>query len=238
MTLTFTDPPGNNDRSWNVILYGPPKTGKSTGAGSAPPKILWLNSESPSRLYLARQLYGDDNIKEVSFKKIQDSIDIIQYLKSPAADDIKTVIFDTVGQYYSLITQERMLASNRSMPSQPQYGECNIIIQRLCEQLAASRRNFIAIMHEKHLKDELSGKMLTVPMTGGQENPMKVSAMVDIIAYTGTKVNDDGTISYLSQLVPSESRYAGGMTEILGKVRPTNVGEWFEVLNEEIKEKK
>ena len=42
-------------QTYNVLLYGPPKSGKSTAAATAPGPILWLNAEGAGALGYARK---------------------------------------------------------------------------------------------------------------------------------------------------------------------------------------
>jgi hypothetical protein len=54
-SLTFVDPPAAPE-TFNVLLYGPPKSGKSTAAATAPGPILWVSAEGPGALAYARKI--------------------------------------------------------------------------------------------------------------------------------------------------------------------------------------
>src|SRR5262249_9893322 len=47
--LMFEEPPPVPDTA-NFLLYGPPKSGKSTAAATAPGPILWVSAEGPGAL--------------------------------------------------------------------------------------------------------------------------------------------------------------------------------------------
>lgn len=53
-SLNFVEP--LTEAHMNILLYGPPKTGKTVGAATAPGPILYLNADRPNATRYALSL--------------------------------------------------------------------------------------------------------------------------------------------------------------------------------------
>jgi hypothetical protein len=233
--LDFVDPSKREAKKLNALLYGEPGTGKTTGACSAPGPIFYANAEGSARLYSGRDRYPNSVIDEFPIKGIKSLSDSLSYLLTDEAiAKYRTVAFDTVGEAYSLITQEKMDAKNYDMPSEPMYGESNIIIERWCRVIRDSPYNFVVVCHQGVDQDTLTGKRFIAPETGGRKNPRKLAAMMDIVAYTSVFTKKDGSIRYVSQMHPEEGRVGKCDTSLFDKYEPTDVGLWIRKLNGEV----
>jgi len=220
----------------NVVLYGPPKTGKTVAAGSAPSKVLYVNCDLPNATRLAHKM-NPGAITEVEFEGLQTMIDIVTELKKQKSDTsdetgFKTVVVDPIGELYRRLLDE---ASNKAVrPTLNQYGDVGVHIERFCRALCQLDVNVIIVAHEIADKDEGNGSMMYLPFcgTGNPKLAQKLMGMVDVVGYTGLIQQEDGTKRYVAQLTPAGGRRGGDRFDVLGDVRETNLSEWYSLINE------
>lgn len=229
MTLAFRKPDGDQVYA-NILLYGGPKTGKSIGASSAPPGVLFLNLDLPNATRTARAMRPDGSLMEVEFQGFQTLVDTIHALNQQSGNGtdrvIETVVVDPLGELYRLLLEE---ASDRAVrPTLPQRGDVSIHIERFCRGLCEADVNVVLVAHEVTSKDEGTGLHERLPWTG-TSNPAlgsKLMGMVDIVGYTGVIEKEDGTKDYVAQLVNSQGRRGGDRFDVLGDWRTLDLTEW------------
>lgn len=208
----------------NVLLYGPPKRGKSTGAAGAPGPILYLNPEPSNALDFPRHLYGPQKIREFPIRGRQDLVDASLYLRDGGGGE-KTVVLDTVGETWRVLVEE--ITGEAPRASIQQYGDVGTIIQRFCRFLTRDvPMNVVLVCHEQY-QDIPEGTML-LPQTGGKQNPMILCSMVDVVAYVGVEKKKDAPPRYVGQVEPAAGRYAGHRHGILGTVADLDLTDWCE----------
>jgi adenosyl cobinamide kinase/adenosyl cobinamide phosphate guanylyltransferase len=207
-------------------LCGPPKTGKSAGAASAPGHILYLNADLPNALRFARSRDTEQRIYEVEFEGLQTLIDIAHALKQKPTWD--TVVVDPLGELYRRLLED---LSNRSMrPSLPTYGDVGTHMERFCRMLCEAPVNAVFVAHEIPVKDEATDSVERLPSTG-TKNPalgQKVMGMVDIVGST-VMFEKDGENVYAAQLINARGARGGDRFDVLGNWRALNLTEWFEI---------
>lgn len=207
----------------NILLYGGPGTGKSTGAASAPGPILYGNAEGRNALRFARKMHGDDKFHEFTIGRKAD-LDAIYLHARAAGSEEKTVVIDSVGEVYRVLLEE--LGGDR--PTLQQWGDVNTMIDRFVRAMRDVDVNLVLICHEEVVRDEQTGEMLRQPITGGRKLPAMLMAQVDIVAYTGViPKTDTEPAKYVAQLVAGNGRHGKDRSGALGASRPVDLTEWI-----------
>lgn len=205
----------------NILLYGPPGTGKSVGAASAPGPVLVLNAEGQGGLRKAREVHGADKVREVAVtgKAVLDEAYL--YLRERKGAE-KTVVVDTVGEVYRVLLEE--LGGDR--PSLQNYGDVNTTIERFVRALRDLAINVVLVCHEELVTDGTTGETMRQPVTGGKKLPGQLMAQVDVVAYTGVVIHDEGEPEYVAQVVAAAGRHGKDRSGRLGSVLPVDLSVW------------
>jgi hypothetical protein len=226
MTLTFRKAAGRPHHA-NVLLYGPPKTGKTAGACSAPGAVALVNLDLPNATQFAHSRDGEGRIHEIEFEGMQTLIDLHEAVHQKPAFD--TVVVDPIGELHRRLLEE---ASGRAVrPTLNQYGDVGTHLERFCRMLCEAPVNAIFVAHETPVKDEASGTMERLPWTG-TTNPalgQKIMGMVDIVGYTAVlEVEGQAEPDYVAQLISAQGRRGGDRFNALGDWRKLDLTEWFQ----------
>lgn len=229
-TLEFVAP-SKASATINALLYGPPGSGKSTGALSAPGPILIVNSEGQGGIRFARRRFGDQKIRELTFAGKQTFIDAYLYLKERKGGE-KTLVIDTIGEAHRMLLDE-MAKDGR--PTMQQWGDVQVIIERFIRSVRDLDINVILVCHEEIQKDEATGEAMRMPLTGGRKLPALLTAQVDVVAYTGVVLPTDeaGDVKYMAQLVSANGRYGKDRSGLLGTHREVDLSEWIQTATTE-----
>ena len=209
----------------NVLLIGPPKSGKTTDACSAPGLVGLLNCDQPNATELAHEKYGD-RIKEIgigkeSIKAITSEIMRSCYPKE-GKPIIDTWVCDPIGDLHRRLLKE--LGRGAVRPSRDAYGDAGAMVEDFCRFMCEAPCNFVMVSHHYPVKDEVTGAFQIAPWTG-TSNPavgQKVLGMVDVIGYThlikrsqeeletARKAGIElGRYRPVAQIVPTEGRPVG-----------------------------
>lgn len=221
MSLEFRDPP--KVPTLNVILYGPPKCGKTTGALTAPGPILYVNAEGPNAAMFARRRSEQGHILEVPVTSPDVLGEVIKYVEGGTCE---TVVLDSLGATFQALLDS---LTGGGKPTLPQYGDVTTMIERFCRHMRDLPVNFIAIAHEQPVKDEESGVIERLPYTG-TSNPslgVKLLAQVDIVGYCGRVKPENEPAKYLAQLFNGGGRRGGDRTDTLGESREVDLTDWL-----------
>jgi hypothetical protein len=228
--LKVVTPKPVKDLHANILLYGEPKTGKSTGAASAPGPILYLNADAPNALVFARRTHGNDKITEV---KVEGHATLLAAGRAIEKGEFETVVIDTVGETYREVLDA---ASSRALRPQVQfYGDTGTHIERFCRWLCEQPVNVVFVCHEQKTPDEETGVIERMPYTGTKSSVLaaKLLAMVDVIGYTGRVEGEgDEPDRYMATLVPAPGRRGGDRFGVLGRARDLNLSEWVGLARE------
>ena len=235
MTLSFVKPP---EQPWiNVLLYGPPKTGKTTGACSVPGGVLLMNADLANAAWFAHSQDPEGRISELDMTSpLQALIDVTNAIAEQPATEarmVNTVVLDPVGELHRRMLEE---ASNRAIrPTLNQYGDTSTYIERFCRMLCDAPINAVFVCHEQPVKDEASGGFERLPYTG-TTNPalgQKLMGMVDVVGYTGVIETANGK-EYVAQVINAQGRRGGDRFDVLDVgdgYRRLNLTEWFAAIH-------
>lgn len=221
--------PGDKARTLDVILFGPPKVGKTTAALSAPGPILVLNTDGPNALGFARRHFGSGKILEVELKgkdQLANALDVLRDGGKVAGQQIQTVVLDNVGEAYRILLEEM----TRGRPNIGQYGDAATMIERWCRHVRNMPFNLVLVCHEQ-LMESPDGNIL-MPQTGARKLPQILCAMVDVIAYCQmSPAQGEKKATFWAQTVSGYGRYAGNRDGFLGASAFTNLDVWVAAWN-------
>ena len=172
----------------NVLLYGEAKTGKSTGAMSAPGRILYLNAETANATLFGRRKHNLEG--RIRFPKWE-GFKLLREVRDMAYAEprvIDTVVLDTYGEAYRRLLAE--MSNGAVRPSLNQRGDVAAHLEDFARFMVEAPVNFVIIAHELSEKDEDGGGFRTVAFTGSKSGSpgqsAKLMGLVDIVGYTGS----------------------------------------------------
>lgn len=224
--LTFVD--AQPVEHLNVFLYGPPKTGKTTGAATAPGPILYLNADRPNATRFAHSLR--DDLHEATIEDLTTLVAAAELLKSEDGKRFQTVVLDPIGEVYTKILDG--LSAKATRPAINLRGDAGVHLERFCKLLCEHPINAVLIAHDYLVEDEESGTPERLPfVTSKSGSPVfaaKLMAMVDVIGYTGVVADekDEEVVRYMAQLRNGRGRRGGDRFGVLGSAREVNISEW------------
>lgn len=204
-----------------ALLYGPPGSGKTVAACSAPGPILYLNAEGPDALTYSRKRYGDSKILEVAFEGKQTLVDTFVYARDPE-NNIATIVVDSIGEMYRMLLEE--IGGERA--TLQNFGDVNTLIERFCRSLRDLPIHVVLVAHEEIA--DVEGEIVRRPVTGGKKLPEILMAMMSVVAYCGVVAEKDDTPRrFVGQLVQANGRRAKDRSDALGKARDLDLTEWI-----------
>jgi len=216
--LTLVKP--SADPNMNILLYGPPKVGKTIGAASAPKPLLYLNADKPNATRLAHEMYEFDEARVTGLETLMAAI------REVDKGEYRTVVLDPLGEVYRILLEE---VSDRAMhPKIQHYGDAGTHLERFIRALLEKPVNVVLVAHEMLSKDEETGTHEWLPYTG-TNNPAlaaKLMALVDVIGYVGVVKEEGGGVKHVAQLINGRGRRGGTRWPILGHDRELDLAEW------------
>lgn len=225
--LAFVQAPAAPE-TFNILLYGPPKSGKSTAAATAPGPILWVNAEGPGALGYARLTAAKRGtvIHEVQIGRRDDARVVLRAVLEHVVRGVDpkpaTVVVDTLAKVRDSLVR---LLVTRQKDSRTQYGEVNRILTEFISMLRDADVNLILLAHED-VKDE-DGERIVQPLIGGALTQF-APGEVDVLGYTAVMTDQEtGDERYVAQLREGKGRRAGDRSGGLGTVRDLDLTEWL-----------
>lgn len=198
--------------SLTVLLYGLPKAGKTTFAGTMP-RPLFISLE-PGMVSLARQ-----QIDYVEPKSWTEILWVISELQSGASTDTQTVKFmgkeyssvviDPLNEFYKLVMSGVLsLSKGREMPSIQDWGLAGDRVERAIKEFCKLPVHVLFTILEDIDKDEFTGRILAKPLLPGKLAG-KTPALVDFYWHALTEPKKDGGVNYVIA-TSTESIYPAG----------------------------
>lgn len=218
---TFVEPTAV-DPTLNILLYGPPGSGKTVGALSAPGPVVVLNAEGPGGLRKSREIYGDAKVREIAVTGRESINEAYLWLRD-GGDGARTVVVDTVGEVYRVLLEEM----GGDAPTLQHYGNVNTTIERLVRALRDLPINVVLVCHEELVVDGTTGETIRQPVTGGKKLPGQLMAQVDTIGYVGVRTQEGQEPEYVAQLIDGHGRHGKDRSGRLGVVRTLDLSEWI-----------
>lgn len=228
----------------NVLLYGPGKSGKTTGALSAAKQdgVLVLNFDQRNSTFYARRHFDPDGrIREpepprweLGKQNTEQFINEVAVAYNQCAENNQapiwpTVVADPIGQLHRRLLDD---VSRRALkPTLDHYLDVTTIIGRWAKFMCDMPCNFVMVCHERPVKDEQEGGFVRLPYTG-TTNPdlgQRLVEMVDVVAYTGRKETPDGP-KWVAQLFNGNGRQGGDRFGVLGDFREIDLADWFQAI--------
>lgn len=229
-TLAFVDAPPVPE-TFNVLLYGPPKSGKSTAAATAPGPVLWVSAEGPGALSYARKIAGQrgTQILEVRIDRQTDARqvlrDVIRHVRDGLDPAPRTVVVDTLAKVREALIRQIVVPGAKN--SIQQFGEVARILREFVQTMRDQPVNFVLIAHQEI--SDADGERIVRALIGGALTE-EIPGEVDVIAYTHSfKDEESGERRYVGQLVEAKGRIAGDRSGGLGAVRDLDLTEWLAV---------
>lgn len=212
----------------NIVLFGGPGEGKSTGALSAPDPMLYLSTEQKNALLFGQNLHGTDvDMVVLGEDDIQSTLtEFIQHAKD---GDYETVVIDAVGEVRNRVLSE--IGGSVARPTLQAHGDANYVVSSFIREIIALPMNSIFICHEDIQTDE-TGETLHVPHVGGKEVPRVLGQLADVIGYCKLAETDDGPVPY-AQFVGNKS-YSKDRTAKLGNHAVLDIMAWITTIEGEV----
>jgi hypothetical protein len=229
--LEFEAPSDPTQVHPNVLLYGPPKTGKTGGAGSAPGRIVMLNADQRNASLIAHRRAGS-RLREISLKKgeiLKTMFAVTQLAWS--ADPPDVVVVDTVGELHRRLLEEQSKENMR--PTLNQYGDTSKYIERFARSLCEAPVTFVLVGHEfpVHNADGSVDKLMWCGTKSSSESMSQtLMGMVDIVGYTAVIETEKHGRVYAAQLITNEGRRGGDRFGVLGSWQPLDLTKWLELI--------
>jgi hypothetical protein len=182
--------------SANFLLWGPPKSGKSTAAATAPGPILWINAEGPGALGYARKTAATrgTDLHEVAIGKhpgaSTDAAGVLDGVYRHVRDNLEprpaTVVVDTLAKVRdALVAQWVVPGSSNSLK---QYGKVADKLGGFINAMRDLNINVVFIAHADVSDDAESGRVVR-PLIGGKLTEI-VPGEVDVVAYCSSMRTD------------------------------------------------
>lgn len=176
-----------------ILIYGAPKTGKST-FGSKLPRSLFLKFEEGTNAL--------DGIKGVPILKWSDVKSVLRQLKDPRAREIyDSIVIDTAGIAYSLCEQYICAQNGVQQINEIAYGGGYTLVKREFQEtwreISLLGYGILFIAHEKQrsteMRDENGEQIRAVAPDLPSAAYGIINGLVDIIGYLSTQMNADGS---------------------------------------------
>ena len=162
--------------TWVGIIFGSPKSGKSTLAASADKPILIDLDKG------AYRIAGKDRT-ELDVVECDNWNDFVAVCAAPELKQYNTIIVDTFGAAVDMIIRDKF--SNVMNPAK--WGAVKSEIMSVCNQLKMTGRSVLFLAHESEEKND--DKIIKRPQCQGKAKD-ELMKMLDFIGHTTKQGND------------------------------------------------
>jgi phage nucleotide-binding protein len=214
-----------------MCIYGDPGTGKTTFAAHAPKPII-IDTEKGTTTLVKDPVLR--NIPVIQRSSLQEMVEIVEYLRSPAGDSYETVIVDTVSELSNLFLDTIVKNTKNNAYAIPEngYKERNQQGRRMFSDLMSLNKNVILLSHAGTVQENnitvkapaLSAAMLST-----------LYGLMDVVGYmylsvdpTPTKENPSATtITRYIQTIPTATLKAKNRIDTPGVIENPSVDMFF-----------
>lgn len=167
--------------TWTGIIFGSPKSGKSTLAASASNPIL-IDLDKGAYRIAGKDRTGLDIVECDKWD------DLVALVAAPELKQYKTIIVDTFGAAVDMIIRDKF--SNVMNPAK--WGAVKSEIMSVCNQLKMTGRSVLFLAHESEEKND--DKIIKRPQCQGKAKE-ELMKMLDFIGHT-TKNGSDFVLEF------------------------------------------
>lgn len=167
--------------TWTGIIFGSPKSGKSTLAASASDPIL-IDLDKGAYRIAGKDRTGLDIVECDKWD------DFVALVAAPELKQYKTIIVDTFGAAVDMIIRDKF--SNVMNPAK--WGAVKSEIMSVCNQLKMTGRSVLFLAHESEEKND--DKIIKRPQCQGKAKE-ELMKMLDFIGHT-TKAGNDFVLEF------------------------------------------
>lgn len=187
---------------WAFLLYGEPKVGKSTLAGSFPSSIVVA-----CPINEATSLASLPNAKDIivlgckSWEDVNEAVDMV--IKKPAeAGVFETIVIDNITPAYSLCVQYTLDNQTRKVISEATWTEANRkMMDMLNKLLAVKDKNIILVAHNRREKaDEKAGSSARIFPDFGEALARRIVGAMNALFYY--RLKDSGKRELVTSMIP------------------------------------
>lgn len=234
--LVFDQEPDVRE-TFNVLLYGKPKMGKTTAAATAPGPIMWVNAEGPGALGYARKVAASrgTNIYEKRIGNRALTPDpagvleqVYRHVLSGEAPIVRTVVVDTVAKVRDALINQFVVKNSKD--SRQQYGMVNDKLGGFINALRDLDVNLVLLAHVDEKNVQETGSV--DPLIGGALTAV-VPGEVDVVSFVmRLPAEGDTPARHVGQLVEARGRSCGDRSDGLaadGPIRDLDLTVWLEV---------
>ena len=176
--------------TWVGIIFGSPKSGKSTLAASADKPIL-IDLDHGAHRIAGKDRTGLDIVECDKWE------DFVAVAAAPELKQYKTIIVDTFGAAVDMIIRDKF--SNVMNPAK--WGAVKSEIMSVCNQLKMTGRSVLFLAHESEEKSD--DKIIKRPQCQGKAKE-ELMKMLDFIGHT-CKAGNDFVLEFFINAVFSPS---------------------------------
>lgn len=214
-----------------ILIYGAPKTGKST-FGSKLPRSLFLQFEQGTNAL--------DGIKGAPIFKWSDMKGILRQLRDPRAREIyDSIVVDTAGIAYNLCEQYVCQQNGVQQISEIAWGGGFKLVknefQETWREISLLGYGILFIAHEKErateMRDENGEQIRAVAPDLPSAAYSIINGLVDIIGYLSTQMNIDGSTNRYLYTRATPNIFAGSRYKYIAPRISFNQDGYNELVN-------
>lgn len=230
MKLPVTKKPKETDlREYKFLIYGSPKSGKSTFASSFPDAIF-IPTE-PGLKFLECNVITDDEGKPMTVKNWKEFVEAVKMICT-VEHQFKTVVIDTADNAWDFCSRHVLQKREIEHESDEGFGKGYTMVKRefsgLINQLANHGFGIVFISHEKQGEREERGvKRMYIDSSLGSSGKSYINGLCDFIFYAYR----DASGKRLMRTKASPNINAGDRSGTLPEILPLDFNELVNALN-------
>jgi hypothetical protein len=222
-----------------TILYGPPKSGKTTfAAGLGKPLVVDFDDG-----LLSLRDHGVPFVQPRTWEEVLNLATELRNGKFDEKVDFNHVIWDSHSMFYGVVMEGVLRISKRPQPQLQDWGlandRCKMVYDQLVKCRVERKFHFTVVCHEKVDKDDTTGRLVG----GINATPALmaiVPAMFDEMYYLTTNVGTGpgGKTEVKRSVWTVQNGFFPAGTRSAGRLLPTEEANFFSIYNKIVGGKK